>query len=114
MIILAKWLIVALSLLLTAYLLPGIQVASLYIALIVALFLGVVNVVLKPILVILTLPINILTLGLFTFVINGFLFWLLSTFIKGFEVDGLLVAILGAFVVSVLSLLGNAFIGGRD
>lgn len=114
MILLAKWLIVALSLLLTAYLLPGIQVASLYIALIVALFLGVVNVVLKPILVILTLPINILTLGLFTFVINGFLFWLLSTFIKGFEVDGLLVAILGAFVVSVLSLLGNAFIGGRD
>ncbi len=109
-----KWLISAGALLLTAYLLPGIAVSSIYIALIVALFLGIVNTILKPILVVLTLPITIMTLGLFTFVINGFLFWLLSTFIQGFSVDGFLTAILGAFVVSVFSYVGNAVLGNND
>jgi len=112
--ILIKWLISAIALLLTAYLLPGIEVASFYIALVVALFLGIVNIVLKPILVVLTLPITVMTLGLFTFVINGFLFWLLSTFIQGFIVDGFLIAIVGAFVVSVFSYLGNTLLGNKD
>jgi len=110
MTIIAKWFISALSLLAAAYLIQGISVSSFYIALIVALFLGIVNAVIRPILVILTLPINIITLGLFIFVINGFLFWFLSTFIDGFNVDGLLVAILGALVVSVFSYIGNRFI----
>ncbi len=110
MILISKWFISALSLLAAAYLIPGISVSSFYIALIVALFLGIVNAIIRPILVILTLPINILTLGLFIFIINGFLFWFLSTFIKGFYVDGLWVAILGALVVSVFSYLGNRFI----
>ncbi len=110
MTIIAKWFISALALLAAAYLIPGISVSSFYIALIVALFLGIVNAVIRPILVILTLPINIVTLGLFIFVINGFLFWFLSTFIAGFEVVGFGVAILGALVVSVFSYLGNRFI----
>lgn len=112
MIIIAKWFITALALLAAAYLIPGIEVSSFYIALIVAALLGVVNVILRPILIVLTLPINIVTLGLFTFVINGFLFWFLTTFIEGFDITtpgiaGFGVAILGALVVSVVSYLGN-------
>lgn len=110
MYLIAKWFISALSLLAAAYLIPGIYVSSFYIALVVAFFLGVVNVVIRPILVIFTLPVNILTLGLFIFVINGFLFWFLSTFIEGFYVDGLGVAILGALVVSIFSYIGNKFL----
>ena len=110
MYLIAKWFINALALLASAYLIPGISVSSFYIALIVALFLGIVNAVVRPILVILTLPINIITLGLFIFVINGFLFWFLSTFIEGFEVSGLFVAILGALLVSVFSYIGNKFL----
>ena len=105
--ILTKWSLVALSLLLAAYIIPGISVASFYTAFIVAILLGVVNIILKPILVILTLPINILTLGLFTFVINAILFWFLATIVKGFYVDGFLDAFLGALVVSVVSYLGG-------
>jgi len=110
MTIIAKWFISALSLLAAAYFIPGISVASFYTALIVALFLGIVNAFIRPILVVLTLPINVVTLGVFIFVINGFLFWFLSTFIKGFYVSGLGVAIVGALVVSVFSFLGNKFI----
>jgi len=102
-----KWFVVALSLLLAAYLVPGISVASFYTALIVAALLGVVNIVLKPILIILTLPINILTLGLFTFVINASLFWLLSTIVKGFFVDGFLAALVGSLLVSAISYIAG-------
>lgn len=102
-----KWLIAALALLLTAYLVPGITVSSFYIALIVAVLLGIVNIVLRPILVVLTLPINILTLGLFIFIINGLLFWFLASFVQGFEVDGFWTAVIGAIIVSLISWFGN-------
>ena len=102
-----KLLITALALLGVAYLLPGIGVTSFYIALIVAVILGVLNLIVKPILVLLTLPINILTLGLFTWVINGFLFWFVATFVDGFSVNGLWTAILGALIVSFFSWLGE-------
>lgn len=105
--ILAKMVITALALLAVAYLLPGVEVASFYIALIVAVVLGLLNLVAKPILVILTLPINVLTLGLFIWVINGFLFWFVATFIQGFVVNGFGIAILGALIVSVFSWLGE-------
>ena len=108
--ILIKWLISALAILLTAYLIPDISVTSFYIALIIALILGFINAVIRPLIVILTLPINIVTLGLFTFIINGFFFWLLATFIKGFEVGGFWTAVLGALVISVISWLGNQLI----
>lgn len=110
MYIIAKWFIVALAVLAASELIPGIEVVSFYSALVVALFWGLVNAVLRPILIFLTLPINIITLGLFVFVINGFLFWFLSTFIKGFEVNGALPAIVGALFVSVVSYLSNRFL----
>ena len=114
MTIIAKWFISALSLLGAAYLINGITVESFYTALIVALFLGFINAIIRPILIILTLPVTLLSLGLFIFVINGFLFWFLSTFIKGFEVDGFIPAIMGAITVSVFSWMGNRFIVKDD
>lgn len=103
MYILAKWFLNALSLIAVAYLVPGIEVISFYTALILALLMGLVNAVIKPLLIVLTLPLNILTLGLFTFVINAFLFWLLSTIVKGFNVNGFGSAFVGAFILSILS-----------
>lgn len=110
MYLLARWLISALALLGAAYLVPGISISGLYVALIVALILGLINAVIRPIFIILTLPINILTLGLFTFVINGLLFWFVSSFVKGFVVSNFFSAIVGSFVVSVLSWLGSQFL----
>ena len=110
-----KWIISALSILLAAYALPklglpGIVVDSFYTALIVALVLGLLNLTLKPILVILTLPINLITLGLFTLVINGFLFWFVATIVSGFHVDGFLGAIVGALFVSLVSTIGHKLV----
>ncbi|MCK5096008.1 MAG: phage holin family protein [Candidatus Pacebacteria bacterium] len=110
MTIIAKWFISALSLLGADYLIEGISIDSFYIALVVAFFLGLLNAIIRPILVILTLPVTVLTLGLFIFVINGAIFWFLSTFIQDFRVDGLLAGIGGAVVVSVFSWIGNRFI----
>lgn len=101
--IILQWLIVAGAVLATSYIVPGISVASFYIALIVALVWGVFSLSIKPILHILTLPITILTLGLFSLVINGLLFWFISTFIKGFQVESFVSAILGAFAVSIIT-----------
>ena len=114
MTIIAKWFISALSLLAAANLINGIEVHGFYTALIVAVFLGFINAIIRPILIILTLPVTLLSLGLFIFVINGFLFWFLSTFIKGFEVNGIVPAIMGAIVVSVFSWMGNRFIVKND
>lgn len=117
--LLAKWLITALSLLGAAYLIPGIEVKSFYIALIVAVLLGAVNLIVRPILVILTLPITIVTLGLFLLVINGLLFWFVSSFIDGFTIvetgwKGFWVAILGSLVVSTFSYIGNKMITSHE
>ena len=112
--LLTKWLIGALAVLGAAYFIPGIAVASFYTALIVAVLWGVVNIIVKPILVILTLPITILTLGLFTLVINAFLFWFLGTIVKGFSVDGVIAAFLGALFVSVVSFVGNKILVRND
>lgn len=90
-----------------AYLFPGIEVSGFATALVVALVLAIVNLFFKPILVILTLPVTIVTLGLFTLVINGFLFWLVGRFIDGFSVTGFWTAILGSIVFSVISYLGH-------
>ncbi len=102
MYMLAKWVLNALAFLLIANIVPGIHIASFWTALIVALLWGIIGVTLKPLLIILTLPVNILTLGLFTFVINGFFLMLLSTIVKGFEVSGFGAAFLGALALSVL------------
>ncbi len=101
---------IALGFFLAAYAVPGIVVSNLYVALILAFFWGVMSFVARPILIILTLPLSILTLGLFTFVINAALFWFLGTCIKGFEVEGFIPAFLGAFVVTLTYWIGHKFI----
>ena len=105
--IITRWFIVALSFLLAAYFVPGITVESFYTALVLAFAWGIAGLVFKPILVFLTLPINIMTLGLFTFVINGLLFWFLGTIIKGFHVSGFFEAFLGALIVTLTGWFGN-------
>lgn len=103
--IIINWIISGLAILITAYLLPGVHVVDFITALMVALVLGIVNAFIKPILIILTLPINILTLGLFTFVINAFLVILTMNLVKGFQVDGFLWALLFSLVLSVISTI---------
>ena len=98
-----RWLLSGLALIAVAYLVPGILVADFYIALIAALLLGLVNALIRPILLLITLPLNILTLGLFTLVINGFLFWFIASFVRGFQVAGFWPAFWGALVYSILS-----------
>ena len=105
--ILLRWLVSALAFLALSQLIPGISVASFGTALILALVWGVVNITIKPILLLLTLPFNILTLGIFTFIINGFLLWMLGGLVKGFEVHGFWVAVLGALFLSVVSSVSH-------
>ncbi|MEX0916915.1 MAG: phage holin family protein [Candidatus Paceibacterota bacterium] len=95
----------AVTLLLLAQYLSGIEVSGLYIAVIVALILGVLAVTIKPVLFILTLPINIITFGLFSFLLNAIIFWFVSTFVEGFVVDGFLPALLGSAIVSLASTI---------
>ncbi|MBU4216503.1 phage holin family protein [Candidatus Parcubacteria bacterium] len=108
--ILLRWLLSALAIIITAKLIPGIQIASFWASLWVALILGLINAVIRPILILITLPINIFTLGLFTFVINGLLVLLASSIIKGFAVQGFWVAVLFSMVLSVISYLLNQFL----
>ena len=108
--LLLAWLIHTVALLAVAYLLPGVSVASFGAALIAALVLGLVNTVIRPILVLLTLPVTILTLGLFIFVINGLLFWFVGSILQGFFVAGFWSGVLGALVFSVISWLLSALL----
>ena len=103
--------VVALGLWLASQIVPGVEIRSTGSLIAAALLLGVVNAFVRPILVILTLPITLLTLGLFLLVINGLMIELVSHFLKGFVVDGLWPAILTALVVSVTSWLMSGFIG---
>lgn len=110
----AQWFVNALGVLAAGYFVPGVSVSSFYIALIVAALLGALHLLVRPILVVLTLPITFLTLGLFTFVINAFLFWFLASFIQGFAVVGFFAAFFGALVVSAVSFIGRHFIETLD
>jgi len=103
--LLARWLVNAAALLLVAYLYPGVHVEGFAAALIAALVLGLVNALIRPILVILTLPVTILTLGLFLFVINALLFWLVAEVVRGFTVTGFGAALLGSILYSVITLI---------
>lgn len=103
MYLLLRWLLSAVVLMLVAYLVPGIAVASFYSALIAALVLGLVNALVRPILIVLTLPVNILTLGLFTLVINALMFLLVSSIVKGFNVAGFWPAFWGALSMWLIS-----------
>jgi putative membrane protein len=109
------WLLNALALLAVAYLMPSIHVAGFTGALIAAAVIGLVNMLIRPVLVLLTLPVTVLTLGLFIFVINGLLFFLVGHFLEGFEVRSLLSGILGAILYSLISWALTALVlGDKD
>ena len=105
-----RWLISALALLALPYVMSGIEVKSFYIALIVAVILGFLNAVVRPILILLTLPVTVLTLGLFILVINALLFWFAASFVDGFQVSGFWVALFGAVVYSLITWAANALL----
>jgi len=105
-----KLLVTALALFLAEKLIPGIEIVDFWVALWAAFILGVLNFTIKPIVSILALPITFLTLGLFTFVINGLFFLLVSHLIDGFNVDGFFTAILGSIVTSIISSVINSLI----
>ena len=100
-----RWIVNAAALIAIANFVPGISVSGWYAAFIAALVLGIINIILKPILVILTLPVNILTLGLFTLVINAILFKFAGTIVKGFDVTGFQAAFFGALIMSIINIL---------
>src|SRR3989338_987419 len=103
------WLVSALAILISAYVLPGVHVDGLVAALVLAVILGIINALLRPLLIILTLPITILSLGLFVFVINGLLVMLAASIVPGFAVDSLLSGILFAIVLALISAVLNSF-----
>ena len=113
MILLLKWLIMATSIMLAAYAIPGVVIKGFFAALWVALFIGIINVLVRPFLILITLPINILTLGLFTFVINALLILFASSIIKGFEVKGFWVAMLFSIVLSIINFLLGHLLGTK-
>jgi putative membrane protein len=113
--LLLHWLANAIALLALPYIFKSITIDenSLVTALIVALVLGLINTLIRPLLVLLTLPVTILTLGLFIFVINGLLFWAVGSFVPGFHVAGFWTGVFGAIVYSVISWLLSALIPKR-
>jgi putative membrane protein len=112
MMLLARWVVNAAALLLVAYLYPGVHVESFFAALIAALVLGLVNAVIRPILVVLTFPVTLLTLGLFLFVINALLFWLVANVVQGFAVSGFFAALIGSILYSLITLLTSWILFG--
>lgn len=112
--IMLRWVVNALVLMLIPYIVGGVAVDSFYIALVVAIVLALVNSFLRPILVVLSLPINILTLGLFTLIINGFCFWFVSTFIKGFNITNFWAAFWAALVYAIIALIINSITGSAE
>lgn len=105
--LLIRWIISALAVMAAAHIVPGITVHGLFSAFVVALVFGLFNAVLRPVLIFLTLPITILTLGLFTLVINALLFWFTSAIVKGFYVDGFGAAFFGALIMLLAGWVSN-------
>ncbi len=103
--ILVRWLLLAAALLLVAYLYPGVTVKSFGSAMIAAFVIGVFNTLLRPILVLLTLPVTLLTLGLFLFVINALMFWAAAQVLDGFAVNGFVEALIGSLIYSLIGMV---------
>jgi putative membrane protein len=110
--IIIKWLLSAVALLLVAYIYPGVQINNFGVALIAAAIVGLLNMIVRPVLVVLTLPVTIVTLGLFLFVINALLFWAASGLLGGFQVNGFLAALIGSLIYSLLGVVIEAALGG--
>lgn len=111
--LLFRWSILTLSIVAAAYLIEGIQVSSFFTALFAAALLGILNALFRPILILLTLPINILSLGLFTFVINALLLLMVSGVIGGFSVSGFWPALLGSVIISLVSWVLTALVSDK-
>jgi putative membrane protein len=103
MMLMVVWLLNAVALLVVAYVLPGIVVASFWSAMLAALVLGFLNTLVKPFLILLTLPITVVTMGLFLLVLNALVFWLAGSLFRGFQVDGFWWAVAGALLYSLIS-----------
>lgn len=103
--ILIRWLLLAAALLLVAHLYPGVTVTSFTAALIAALVLGLLNTIVRPVLVLLTLPVTVLTLGLFLFVINALTFWAAASVLDGLAVAGFWAALIGSLIYSLCGMV---------
>jgi putative membrane protein len=106
--ILAKWLLSAVALLAVAHLVSGVVVQSFVSALVAAVVIGLFNAVLRPVLIVLTLPVTVVTLGLFLFVINALMFYWAASLLDGFQVQGFSSALLGSLVYTVLGMVINS------
>ena len=111
--LLLVWLVNAVALFLLPYVFPWVQVDTFWTALIAALVLGLINTLIRPLLVLLTLPVTLVTLGLFIFVINGLLFWWVGSFIAGFHVSGFWAGLFGAIFYSLISWLLSSLLLSR-
>ena len=100
-----RWLLLAAALLLVAYLYPGVTITSFGAALIAAFVLGLLNTIVRPLLVLLTLPVTLLTLGLFLFVINALMFWAAASLLAGFNVAGFTAALIGSLIYSLCGMV---------
>lgn len=107
--ILINWVLSGVAVFAAAYILPGVHVQSFTAALIAALVIGIINAVIKPFLIILTLPINVITLGLFTFVLNALLIMLAANIVPGFSVDGFFWALILSLVLSIINSVLHSF-----
>ncbi|QHI98996.1 phage holin family protein [Xylophilus rhododendri] len=107
-----KWVLSAAALLFVAYLYSGVQISGFGSAMIAAAVIGLFNVILRPILVVLTLPVTIITLGLFLFVINALMFWAASGVLEGFHVRGFGAALIGSLIYSVIGMVIESALGG--
>jgi putative membrane protein len=103
--LIVRWLLLAAALLLVAYLYPGVTVASFGAAMIAALVLGLFNTIVRPLLVLLTLPVTLITLGLFLFVINALMFWAAAGVLSGFNVTGFAAALIGSLIYSLCGMV---------
>lgn len=110
LVIITRWLIITVAILLASQFVPGIHVDDLSTAVVAACVLGLINIFIRPVVVFLTLPLSILTLGLFYFFINAFLLKLVAYFVSGFEVKSFFAAFFGSLVISIVSWLANSFI----
>lgn len=104
-----RWILNIIAIVLTAALLPGFHL-TFWAAIVGSLFLGVINAFIRPLLILITLPLNILSLGLFTFIINGFMLWLTAITFRGFDIDGFGWAVLSAVVLSLISFCISYFV----
>lgn len=103
--LIVKWLLSAIALLFVAYVYSGVQVSSFGAAMVAALVIGLLNAIVRPVLVVLTLPVTLLTLGLFLFVINALMFWAAASVLEGFHVSGFVGALVGSLIYSLLGVI---------